>query len=193
MTPASHTLNANTGAIGVSICSMSGSVESPFSGGCYPLNEIQWNAMSAVVATLAKRYNIPVTRETVLTHAEVQPTLGIRQRNKWDINRLPFNQSLVGHYPVGDEMRRRVAVELDALRPQVDLGLLDASRLPRYRVKGVAPSTLNLRASPGGDKIGELSEGTLVERIAIDQSWWRIRTRTQGYVGWVSSSFLVAA
>ena len=33
MTPASHTLNANSGAIGVSMCCMAGAREQPFSAG----------------------------------------------------------------------------------------------------------------------------------------------------------------
>src|SRR5688572_3738864 len=73
MSPASHTKNANTGAIGVSLCCMANAVESPFSSGRAPMTQAQWDAMIKVVAALAKRYAIPVTRATILTHAEVQP------------------------------------------------------------------------------------------------------------------------
>jgi hypothetical protein len=190
MSPASHTKNANTRAIGVSMCAMREARESPFFGGSHPLTRTQWDVMIKVVAILAKKYNIPVTRQTVLTHAEVQPTLGIIQNNKWDINRLPFTNDFVGHYPIGDEMRRLVAVELDGLNPPFHGDLPSELKLPRFRVKGVAPSTLNFRSSPGGPKVGELPENTIVERIAIDQAWWQIRT-PKGYVGWVSSGFLV--
>jgi hypothetical protein len=188
---ASHTKNANTGAIGISMCSMTGAIESPFSSGSHPLKEIQWDTMIKAVAQLAKRYDIPVTRQTVLTHAEVQPTLGIKQNNKWDINKLSFTNAFVGHYPIGDEMRRRIAIELDGLNPSMGGGLSSDLKLPRFRVKGVAPSTLNFRSSPGGDKVGELPENTLVERIAMQQAWWQVRT-PKGHVGWVSSDFIVA-
>jgi hypothetical protein len=192
MTPASHTLNANTGAIGVSMCCMVGAVESPFSSGSAPMTQVQWNAMTDVVATLAKRYSIPVTRPTILTHAEVQPTLQITQRNKWDITHLSFDPTVVGHYPIGDKMRREVAVKLDGSSPAGPVPIPDTNLLPRFRVKGVAPSTLNVRDAPAGNKIGALPEGTRVERLGISQNWWQIRT-AQGHTGWVSSEFLVAA
>ena len=190
LTPASHTKNANTGAIAVSICAMSGAKESPFSSGPYPLLQVQWDTMTKVVAELAKRYHILVTRQTILTHAEVQPTLGIKQNKKWDINHLSFTDAFVGHYPIGDEMRRRVAIELDGLKPKITEIPSDL-KLPRFKVRGVAPSTLNFRSSPGGEKVGELPENTVVERIAMQQAWWQVRT-PKGYVGWVSSDFLVA-
>jgi hypothetical protein len=192
MTPASHTRNANTGAIGVSMCCMAGARESPFSSGPHPMTQVQWDAMIEVVAALAKRYQIPVTRSTILTHAEVQPTLGITQSNKWDITRLSFDASVVGHYPVGDKMRRAVAVALDALNGGTVVPVIpDEMKLPRFRVRGVAPSTLNFRDAPGGTKVGELPEGTIVERLAMSQGWSQVRT-PKGHVGWVSSDYLRA-
>ncbi len=190
MTPASHTKNANTGAIGVSLCCMANAVESPFSNGNAPMTQAQWETMIGVVATLSKRYAIPVTRATILTHAEVQPTLGIQQRNKWDITRLSFDSTVVGHFPVGDRLRAAVAAALDGMVPPSP-DMPSETRLPRFRVKGVAPSTLNVRDAPAGQKIGELPEGTLVERLAMSQAWWQVRM-PRGHVGWVSSDFLSA-
>ena len=115
MTPASHTLNANKGAIGVSMCCMLGAIESPFNSGTAPMTKTQWDAMIGVVADLARRYNIPVSPTTILTHAEVQPNLGFRQRNKWDITRLAFDPSIQGHRAVGDKMRREVAAVLTGI------------------------------------------------------------------------------
>jgi hypothetical protein len=189
--PASHTLNANTGAIGVSMCCMHQATESPFAGGAAPLLPAQWETMVAVVAQLARRYAIPVTRATILTHAEVQSTLGIPQRNKWDITRLAFDPSVVGAHPVGDRMRREVAMALDALNPAPAAPPVP-DRLPRFRVQGVAPSTLTFRRNPAGEPSGALPEGTVVERLAMSQQWWQVRT-PRGFVGWVSSDFLVAA
>src|SRR5690606_24142627 len=60
----------------------------------------------------------PVTRKTMLSHAEVQGTLGIAQRQKWDFTRLPFNDSLRGAHAIGDWMRSRIGVE-DVQQPQV--------------------------------------------------------------------------
>ncbi len=111
---AAHTLNCNTGSAGVSMCAMAGAVESPFSPGPAPLTQAQWDAMVRGVADICRRYGIAVTDRTVLTHAEVQPNLGIRQRGKWDVTRLPFDKTVVGHRAVGDLLRRQVAVAVQS-------------------------------------------------------------------------------
>lgn len=105
---AAHTLNCNTGSIGVSICAMAGAVESPFRPGNYPITPDQWAKLARVCADLCARYQIPVTPKTLLSHAEVQANLGIRQRGKWDIARLPFNSRLNTAKKVGDELRANV-------------------------------------------------------------------------------------
>lgn len=105
---AAHTKGANTGSIGVSICSMAEAQDRPGRFGKYPLTEAQWQRAAETIAELCKRYGIPVTDKTVLTHAEVQTNLGIKQNGKWDIARLPFNQSLVGAKACGDDLRRRI-------------------------------------------------------------------------------------
>ena len=105
---AAHTRNLNTGSIGVAMCGMRGAIEYPFDPGPSAISEKQFNAHCVLVADLCRTYGIPVTRETVLTHAEVEPTLGVKQRGKWDLTRLPFRRDLVGALPVGDYMRDRV-------------------------------------------------------------------------------------
>lgn len=190
--PASHTLGANQGAIGISMCCMAGAIESPFSTGRYPLTRIQWDNTMRVIATLARRYVIPVTPVTILTHAEVEPNLGIHQKNKWDIVRLPFDDKItVGCRPVGDLMRRTVAQILDQDMPlsQTTNVLPNDMRLPRFRVFGVGLSTLNFRDAPNGTKKGELPEGTVVERLVVDGHWSKVRT-SRGFAGWVFSDFL---
>lgn len=192
MTPASHTLNANTGAIAVSMCGMKGAREAPFHPGSWPLTQRQWDVMVATVAVLARRYGIAVTPTTVLTHAEVQPNLNIRQNNKWDITRLAFDPSVRGHAAVGDLMRLKIAIELDATE---DSAISSGRLLPqdlkpaRYLVSGVKPSTLNFRDGPNGTKKGALVESTVVEKLSESGPWWQVRTRG-GFVGWVYSSFL---
>lgn len=189
--PASHTLNANTGAIGVSICAMMGSHESPFVPGPCPITQLQWDVMIQVVAQLSLHYSIPVTATTILTHAEVQPNLGIKQKNKWDIVRLVFDPSKVGYKAVGNKMRVEVATARDGVAPPLPTSIPDDMKLARFRVKGVNPSTLSFRRSPSGEKVGELPEGTLVERISGLGDWSQVRTPA-GYVGWVATDFLVA-
>lgn len=105
---AAHTLNLNTGSAGFSMAGMAGAIESPFSAGSAPINERQFEAHCRMLADFHASMAIPVTRETCLTHAEVEPTLGVKQRGKWDLTRLPFKLELRGAIPVGDYMRERV-------------------------------------------------------------------------------------
>jgi N-acetyl-anhydromuramyl-L-alanine amidase AmpD len=109
---AAHCLNCNSGSIGVSLCGMAGSVESPFNAGEQPITRAQWTALAGVLADLCRRYAIPVTPGTVLSHAEVQATLGIKQRNKWDIARLPWNAAARSARAIGDDFRAAAAHRL---------------------------------------------------------------------------------
>jgi hypothetical protein len=105
---ASHTLNANTGAIGLALDCMAGARERPFRSGPYPITHDQLEALAILTARLCKRYDIPVSRWSTLSHAEIQPTLGIRQRLKWDITWLPGMTRPGDPVEVGDRLRDMV-------------------------------------------------------------------------------------
>ncbi len=109
---AAHTLGCNTGSIGVSLACMAGAIESPANNGPAPLTRAQWDELPRVLADLCARYGIKVTPTTVLSHAEVQANLGITQRGKWDIARLPFDVTLNTPKKVGDAFRARTAARL---------------------------------------------------------------------------------
>ena len=109
---AAHARGCNTGSIGVSLACMAGAIESPFKAGAFPMTARQWDAMVEGIAQLCKFYRIPVTPQTVLSHAEVQRTLGIKQRGKWDFTRLAFDHSVVGARACGDRMRSEVSAKL---------------------------------------------------------------------------------
>jgi len=107
-----HTRAFNTRCIGVAMCGMFGAQEGappPNYGSDYPIKEHQFYLMCKVMAAYCIQKQIPVTPERVLTHAEVQPNLGIRQNGKWDITVLPWNPDIVGHRMVGDHMRELVS------------------------------------------------------------------------------------
>ena len=106
---AGHTLNCNSGSIGVSLCCMAGAQESPFNAGIAPMTVTQWDKLPHVLAALCERYHIPVGPKTVLSHAEVQANLGIAQKGKWDIARLAFDPSIVGAKACGDIFRKRTS------------------------------------------------------------------------------------
>lgn len=112
---AAHTLNANSDAIGVALDAMAGARERPFYAGPYPITTVQITALVMLVANLCRKYGIPVTRETVLSHAEVERTLGINQRAKWDITWLPGMDGPRDAIEVGDILRAAIAAELAAL------------------------------------------------------------------------------
>ncbi|WP_347139986.1 N-acetylmuramoyl-L-alanine amidase [Paracoccus sp. SSK6] len=105
---AAHILSLNTGSIGVALAAMAGAVERPFNAGKAPITPVQLDKFIHLVAALSCKYGIPVTRETVLSHAEVQPTLKVKQRGKWDICWIPGMFAPGDPVAVGDELRRRI-------------------------------------------------------------------------------------
>lgn len=104
---AAHTRNCNTGFIGVSLAGMAGAVQSPLSPGKTPITAKQWQVLPKVLADLCRRYSINPGPTTVLSHAEVEKTLGIKQAGKWDIAILPFMPSLNTAKKVGDDFRAK--------------------------------------------------------------------------------------
>lgn len=117
---AAHTLNLNSGSIGVAVAGMAQATERPFSTGPWPLKDIQIDALVELTAALCQIHDIPVSRATTLSHAEVQPTLGIAQRGKWDISWLPGMSGPGDPVEVGDRLRLRVAqaIGVTQIRPQ---------------------------------------------------------------------------
>lgn len=106
---AAHTRNCNTDSIGIAVAAMAGAQERPFSAGRYPITEPQIEAFVRLAADLAREYGIPITRRTILSHAEVQPTLGIAQAGKWDIAWLPGMAGPADPVAVGDRLRAWIA------------------------------------------------------------------------------------
>ena len=79
--------------------------------GTEPITALQVDALATLCAKLCAQYEIPVSRYSVLTHAEVQPTLGIRQRWKWDITVLPGMTRPGDPVDVGDRLREMIAAK----------------------------------------------------------------------------------
>jgi hypothetical protein len=109
---AAHCKNCNSGSIGVSVACMSGATESPFYSGIYPMTKIQWEHMCLGIAQLCAFYDIAVTGDTVLSHAEVEDTLGIDQSGKWDFTRLSWAPELSGAHACGERLRADVKAAL---------------------------------------------------------------------------------
>lgn len=179
---AAHTLNCNTGSIGVSLCCMAGAVENPFNAGKYPMTEAQFEKMISAIRQLSQKYNIPIKRETVLSHAEVQPTLGIAQRQKWDITRLAFDPFKKGALIIGDYIRSRAA----NYSHDEPVQTYPAGVCGIVRTNG---SNLATRNAPDGDQIGSLPNGTRVEILGQIGKWLEVRS-PGGFTGWVSSDWI---
>lgn len=109
---AAHTWKLNSGNIGVSILAMGGALWGDPKGSTkYPVRLVQLEAYFKEVARLAVAYAIPVDRRYVLTHAEVQPTLGVTQKNKWDYDYDPrYASKTRDPIAIGDEMRQEIAL-----------------------------------------------------------------------------------
>ncbi len=113
---AAHTLKANSYALGIAIDAMAGAREVPFRKGKYPITPEQVASTVAWVARRCLRYGIEVRRDTVLTHAEVQRTLGVRQNAKWDVVWVPGMERPGNAIKVGDHLRRLVKEEMRAIQ-----------------------------------------------------------------------------
>lgn len=130
---AAHTLRLNTGSIGLAMAGMAGAEENPFTPGLHPITAHQLRVFVRTVADYAHEYDIRVTRETILTHAEVEPTLGVKQRGKWDITWLPGMDA--PDYPiyVGDRLREMIKSE----------GALEPDWQPKFALKKSKPEKTN--------------------------------------------------
>lgn len=109
---AAHTAKLNTDSIGIAVCAMTGSRQVPFDPGKAPITEAQVGRLVREVARLAHGYGIPVTRQTVLSHAEVQPVLGVPQAGKWDIAWIPGWKTATDPVSVGDYLRDLIRAEV---------------------------------------------------------------------------------
>lgn len=65
-----HTGGGNTGSIGVSMAGMYVPNKTPVQKTKYPLTKKQCESCFKLCAELCKKYNIPITAQTVLTHYE---------------------------------------------------------------------------------------------------------------------------
>lgn len=135
---AAHTRGLNTGSIGVSMCAMANAKEKPFETGKWPITEVQLRSFVKLVAKLSKEYGIEVNGRNVLTHAEVQPTLSVRQNGKWDISWLPNMDTPADPVLVGNDLRGMIKWELrEKEEPKAPVGEVKKSLKPLVKSKEV--------------------------------------------------------
>ena len=100
---AAHTGGGNTGSIGVCLCGMCGYRSPSFCG-----EKVQFEACMKFVAELCEKYNLKITKDTVLTHYEFgQANVKTSSFGKIDITYIP-PYSWVGKNDVGSFIRSKV-------------------------------------------------------------------------------------
>ena len=118
---AAHTWKLNTGSIGSSICAMGGGVWNDPFGGRFPVKPIQVDALVKDTVLLCKEYHIGITPRTVLSHAEVEITLGVKQKNKWDFDYSLWGKDGRDAIAIGNELRQEIISQLGGkITPPVD-------------------------------------------------------------------------
>lgn len=184
---AAHTLNANTDRIGAAMCGMMGARESPFDPGPAPLTRVQWDAFVRMTAQVVDFYAIPIGRKTTLFHAEVQANLGITQRNKWDVMRLPFDPAVAGAARIGDRWRDEMQAVLGGSLPA------SVDPVPAGGTAEVTAQALNFRRGPGTqhETTGTIPRGVRVTVLDVTAAgdWAQVRTPA-GHEGWVAAQHL---
>lgn len=123
-TYAAHTRRLNGGSVGVAACGMKDAVEDDTFGD-YPIKQVQFEELCETVASICLAYNITIGEETVLTHAEVDGTLGVRQRSKWDYNVRPWQDEPdadVSAFDIGDDFRALVTTYRDEMIREITGG-----------------------------------------------------------------------
>ena len=104
---AAHTGGGNTGSIGVALCGMFGFKNKKIIGN-FPITKIQFESAMQLCSVIAKKYNIPIKKETVLTHYEfgkLHPNT--TSAGKIDIIYLP-PYSWVQQDEIGDFIRTKI-------------------------------------------------------------------------------------
>lgn len=109
---AAHTRGMNSYSVGVAFAGMAGAVEGgPY--GKHPLKRSQVIAGCVFVGELCDAWGLPVTPDTVHTHAEAERLHDVKQSGKWDIDVFPWATHL-DRKQTGEMLRDWVA---EGMRP----------------------------------------------------------------------------
>jgi murein L,D-transpeptidase YcbB/YkuD len=120
-TYAAHTRALNSGSLGISVAAMVGAKEIPFTAGSAPMKENQIEALLQITAEKMLQYGVELSPRTILSHAEVQPTLGVSQAGKWDYMWLPGMANTMNAIDIGNVLRERLSWSVGKPKPQLFL------------------------------------------------------------------------
>lgn len=107
-----HTWKLNSGNFGISICSMGGGKWDNPRGSRYFPRQVQVDALISEMARRCREFGIAPSRQHTLTHAEVEPTLGVKQKQKWDFDYQIRQVSARDPVAIGDELRQELVLQL---------------------------------------------------------------------------------
>lgn len=153
-TYAAHTRGLNTGSIGVALAAMANAQwREPRACAAFP-RPAQAEALVKEVARLCVEHGIDPGPRTVLSHAEVQVTLGIAQAGKWDFDYDPFG-ALETRDPVrvGNAIRERVAREIEARGAHMPAPPIGPKPVLRWGARGETVAELQESLIRHGAKI----------------------------------------
>lgn len=178
---AAHTWKLNTGAIGRAIAAMhQGQWAYPYRGPC-PVKPVQVDELLRWVAEDAIEWGIPIEPEFILTHAEVQITLGVTQRNKWDFDYDPRARSK-GRDPIaiGNELRQEIRRIMSNMKPARLAPVRDYPIRPTLRRGSTGPDVRSLQLLLGVTVDGSFGPETFAAVVAFQR---RNELRPDGIVG----------
>lgn len=183
---AAHTLNLNTGSIGLSVCAMVGGVwANPRASRAFP-RAVQIDAMISETARLCLEFGIVPTDRTVLTHAEVEPTLGVKQRNKWDFDYdLRGFRALRDPIALGDELRQELAQALRGIGSVPMPPPLPVTR-PLLRQGAVGDHVRELQRALGVTVDGQFGPATRAAVVAFQRRHSLLPDGIVGQMTWAA-------
>lgn len=163
---AAHTLHANTRAVGIALCGMHGAVENK-TNGPVPITREQFEIAAEVTAQILLSAGLPCERHTALSHAEVQETLGIAQRGKWDIAVLPWRPDLRGARAIGDHWRSMIRRHMGQDETQVPVATVKVGNTVPSATVRLLQARLNEVGYPVGKTDGIFGSRTRAAVMAF--------------------------
>jgi hypothetical protein len=140
-----HTRGLNSGNLGIALCAMASGVwANPRASKAFP-RLVQIDALIDEMAKDCREFGIVPSREHTLSHAEVEPTLGVKQKQKWDFDYQIRNTAGRDPIAIFDEIRQEVTMRLRGVtiipprspRPDLRQGATGGHVLALQRALGI--------------------------------------------------------
>lgn len=140
-----HTRGLNSGNLGIAICAMAGGDwGNPRGSRAFP-RLVQIDALIDEMAKRCREFGITPSRQHTLSHAEVEPTLGVKQKQKWDFDYQIRNTTGRNPITIFDEIRQEVSSRLSGVvltpppmvRPALEQGATGPAVVDLQRALGL--------------------------------------------------------